>query len=360
MSGPAAFADVVGTREQAAALTLEPLLVLEPLTAFLDAAGLGHGPVHAAPIGDGHSNVTYLLRRGDDRFCLRRPPRGPLPPSAHDVLREARLQLALVRHGVRTPEVLAICEDAEVIGAPFYVMAFVDGHVLSDRLPAQLGGPGAGVETAGALVDALADLHAVDPAAGELAGFGRPRGYLERQLRRFSGLLEAVATRPLPELEQVHAWLAQHLPQHSESRVVHGDYRLGNVMFAAARPPRIAAILDWEMATLGDPLADLGYLTATWAQAHDPRDPMLMLTEVTRTPGFPDRAWLAQRYAEQTGRDLGALVWYETLALFKAAVFLEGSYTRYRAGTTSDPYFASLEQGVPLLARRALAQTRLL
>ena len=333
----------------------EPLLVIEPLTAFLDAAGLGEGPLCPEPIGAGHSNITYVLGRGSERFVLRRPPRGPLPKSAHDVLREARVQRLLQREGVRVPRVLATCESSEVIGAPFYVMEFLDGHVLDRGLAGQLDRPGAPESIAGELLDALAELHAVDLV--KLSELGRPSGYLERQLDRFTRLLQANATRPLPELGAVGDWLRATMPTRTETTMVHGDYRLGNVMFGAAMPPRLVALLDWEMATLGDPLADLGYLTATWAQRDDPDDPMLELSAVTRLPGFPDRAALADGYAQRTGRDIGALRWYQVLALWKASIFLEGSYSRYLAGTTGDPYFGRLEAGIPVLARRALHLT---
>jgi aminoglycoside phosphotransferase (APT) family kinase protein len=344
--------DVVATPDQAAALQREPLLVLEPLAAFLDARGIGSGELRAAPIGDGHSNVTYLLERdGDERFVLRRPPRGPLAPSTHDVLREARLLDLLAPTGVPVPPVLATGDDETVIGAPFYVMPFIPGHVLTTELPAGFDNPAA---IGDALVDALAALHAV-PLEGPLAGFGRPDGYLERQLRRFGGLLETNATRPLPDLEAVAEWLARHRPSTSASTVVHGDYRLGNAMLHPA--PRVAAILDWEMSTLGDPLADVGYLTAMWAQADDPDDPMFALSRVTRGPGFASRERLAERYTQRTGRDTSDLRWYQVLAIWKAAIFLEGSYRRHQAGSTDDPYFARLTEGVPQLARRALALT---
>ena len=169
--------------------------------------------------------------------------------------------------------------------------------------------------------------------------------------------MEANATREIPELTTVADWLAANRPDTSETTVVHGDYRLGNVMFADRTPPEIIALLDWEMATLGDPLADLGYLTATWAEEGDPRDPILDLSALTRTAGFPGRDRLAARYAEVTGRDVCALGWYQVLALWKASIFLENSYGRFVAGTTDDPFFASLEHGVPMLAGRALALT---
>jgi len=349
--------DIVQTHAEAEQLEQEPLIVIETLAAFLDSENLGSGSITATPIGGGHSNVTYALDRGSERFVLRRPPRGPLPASTHDMLREAKLLKSLAAAGVRVPEVLATGENPDVIGAPFYVMPFIDGHVLDNQLPEQLGIPGSGERIAEELVDALVELHAVDITQPDLASFGRPDGYLARQLRRFKGLLEQGSTRPLPELEQVAEWLERNLPETNASTVVHGDYRLGNVILAKTATPRIVALLDWEMATLGDPLADVGYLTAMWAEPDDPADPMLDLSNVTRLPGFPRRETLALRYTERTGRDVSNLVWYQTLALWKAAIFLEGSYRRHLAGTTGDPYFARLESGVPILARRARKQT---
>jgi aminoglycoside phosphotransferase (APT) family kinase protein len=346
--------DVVETRAAAPQVGREPLIVIEPLAAFLDGAGLGSGPITVMPIGGGHSNITYALERGRERFVLRRPPRGPLPASTHDMLREARLLRALAAAGVRVPEVLAIGESPDVIGAPFYIMSFIEGHVLENHLPERLAIPGSGERIAEELVDALVELHTVDIALPEMASLGRPVGYLARQLRRFRGLLEEGSIRSLPELEQVAEWLERSLPETSDSTVVHGDYRLGNVMLAQTAPPRILALLDWEMATLGDPLADVGYMTAMWAEPADPSDPMLDLSRITRRRGFPGREKLASRYADRTGRDLSNLAWYQTLALWKAAIFLEGSYRRHLAGTAGDPYFARLESGVPILARRAL------
>jgi aminoglycoside phosphotransferase (APT) family kinase protein len=344
--------DVVRTPGDAAELELEPLLVLEPLEAFLDAAGLGAGPIEATAIGDGHSNVTYLLRRGEAKLVLRRPPRGPLPPSAHDVLREARLLSALGPRGFRVPAVLATCEDEGVIGAPFYVMPFVEGHVLSATLPAQLGSAEAPARIAEELVDCLVDLHAIDVEAAGLTGFGRADGYLERQIKRFGGLLELNATRPLPDLERVAEWLAANVPASPGATVVHGDYRLGNVMFAPEEP-NLVAVLDWEMATIGDPLADVGYMTAMWAEPSDPPNPVGDLSEVTRLPGFPSREDLAERYTDATGLSLQALPWYQVLALWKAAIFLEGNYKRFRAGTTADPFYAQLGEGIVALGKLA-------
>jgi aminoglycoside phosphotransferase (APT) family kinase protein len=349
---------IVDTPEQAAAQALAPLLVRRPLEAFLDARGLGAGPLSATPIGEGHSNVTYRIARGEQRWVLRRPPRPPLPPSAHDVLREAHLLRALQGTAVRVPRVLATCEDPEVIGAPFYVMEHVEGEVLTTELPAQLDTEAERARIGDELIEALAEVHALDWRARGLEGFGRPTGYLARQLRRFGGLWEHNRTRELPVLDRVTAWLGDHLPESGPATVVHGDYRLGNAMFAREAPARLVALFDWELATIGDPLADLGYLVATWAEPGGQQDTMLTLGAVTTRPGFPTRAELVARYEARTGRALADLRWYTVLALWKSAVFLEGSYKRRLAGTTDDPFFDALEQGVPELAQRAWSVAR--
>jgi aminoglycoside phosphotransferase (APT) family kinase protein len=340
---------IVDTPEEAAAQELEPLLVRRPLEAFLDAQGLGDGPLEAEPIGEGHSNVTFLIRRRGRAWVLRRPPRPPLPPSAHDVLREARLLVAVHESDVRTPHVLATCDDEAVIGAPFYVRELLEGDVLTAELPPALEGQGAKIGDE--LVDALVEVHAVDWLACGLEGYGKPTGYLERQLRRFGGLWEHNRTRELPVVDRVTAWLAEHLPESREATIVHGDYRLGNTMFGP--DARLVAIFDWELATIGDPLADVGYLVATWSQADDPEDALRGLGAVTRQPGFPTRDELIARYEGRSGRSMSDVRWYMTLALWKSAVFLEGSYKRRLAGRTEDAFFDRLEHGVPAIAERA-------
>jgi len=344
---------IVDTPEEAAALELAPLLVRRPLEVFMDARGLGEGPLEAEPIGEGHSNVTYAIRRRGGAWVLRRPPRPPLPPSAHDVLREARLLTAIEDADVRTPRVLATCDDESVIGAPFYVMELVEGDVLTAELPAAIDGEGARARIGEELVDALVELHAVDWRACGLEAYGKPTGYLDRQLRRFGGLWEHNRTRELPVLDRVTAWLAERKPSSPEATIVHGDYRLGNTMFAPGAPPRLTAIFDWELATIGDPLADVGYLVATWAQPDDPEDALFGLAAVTRRPGFPTREQLIARYEQRSGRSMSDVRWYTTLALWKSAVFLEGSYRRRLAGTTEDAFFDRLETGVPAIAERA-------
>jgi aminoglycoside phosphotransferase (APT) family kinase protein len=232
--------------------------------------------------------------------------------------------------------------------------------VLTTTLPVELGDGAAGgeaaVRIADELVDCLVELHAIDHEAAGLGGLGRVDGYLERQLRRFNGLLETNATRPLPELERVGDWLAANLPSSPPATVVHGDYRLGNVMFAP-HEPRLVAVLDWEMATIGDPLADVGYMTAMWVEADDPPNPVGDLSDATRLRGFPGRDYLGERYVAATGRSLDSLAWYQVLAFWKAAIFLEGSFRRYQAGTTVDAYFARLGEGVETLGRLAYERT---
>jgi aminoglycoside phosphotransferase (APT) family kinase protein len=344
---------VVDTPEEAAALDLPPLLVRRPLEALLDRHGLGEGAVEAEPVGEGHSNVTYLIRREGGEWVLRRPPRPPLPPSAHDVLREAFLLRAIAEQPVRTPRVLLACDDESVIGAPFYVMERVEGDVMTNSIPATLDNPEERARAADELIDALAEVHAVDWRACGLEGYGKPTGYLERQLRRFGGLLEHNRTRELPTLERVTEWLAANRPDSGEATIVHGDYRLGNTMFAPGAPARLVAIFDWELATIGDPLADVGYLVATYAQPGDEENTLFSLGSVTRAEGFPTREQLIERYERKTGRSMSDVRWYTTLALWKAAIFLEGSYKRRLAGTTEDAFFDMLETGVPEIAERA-------
>jgi aminoglycoside phosphotransferase (APT) family kinase protein len=359
MSPAAAPDDVVATHREAAGNARPPLLVLEPLCAWLDERGLGDGALRATPIGEGHSNVTYLLEREGLELILRRPPRPPLPPSAHDVVREARLLQALAPTAARVPEVRAVCAQDTVIGSPFYVMERVHGDVITDAVPPALDVPAQRRRIGEELIDALVEIHGVDWRAVGLEGLGRPSGYLERQLRRFLGLWDLNKTRELPEIGRVGAWLAQHLPVSRGATIVHGDYRLGNAMLATGAPARLVAVFDWEMATIGDPLADVGYLVAMWSDRDDPAVGPLELSPVTRSEGFPTRSELLALYAQRSGRPLGDLRWYVTLALWKAAVFMEGNYARALAGASDDPFVRRFGAGIVEIARRAeaVAQT---
>jgi aminoglycoside phosphotransferase (APT) family kinase protein len=354
--------DIVARHADAEGNDRPPLIVLEPVRAFLDEHGIGSGDVEAAPVGEGHSNVTYVLRRGDRTVVLRRPPRPPIAPSAHDVLREARLLRALETTAARAPRVLAVCEDESVIGAPFYVMEHLDGDVITDQVPRALDTPAQRRRIGDEVIDALVEVHGVDWQACGLEGFGKPTGYLERQVRRFLGLWEHHRTRDVPEVERVGAWLSENVPGSGPpgaparpATIVHGDYRLGNTMFARGAPARLVAVFDWEMATIGDPLADVGYLCASWSEAGDPPVGRFELGRVSRAEGFPTRDELIARYEERSGRSVTDLRWYTTLAIWKSIVFMEGNYRRAVEGRTDDPYLKSFGEGVIELAARAEA-----
>ena len=334
-----------------------PLIVEASVEAFLDTHGLGAGPVTATRIGDGGgSNFSFLIERGGERFVLRRPPRPPLPPTAHDMIREAGLQTAIRAAGFeRVAEILAVCEDEGVLGVPFYVMRYIEGHVITSALPAGLEKEEARHALGLDLVDTLVEIHSADVTREELAAFARPGSYLERQVRRFSQLWEINKTRELPPVEQVGAWLAANLPEPLPSTVVHGDYRLGNMMVSPSDPTRIVAVLDWEMGAIGDPRADVGYLLATYSEPGG-RASALGSSPVTAEAGFPTRAQLVTRYEERSGRDVQPLAWFEALALWKAAVFCEAIYGRFIRGELGreDTRAALFEHAVPLLAETAL------
>ena len=349
--------DIVRTRPEAGDDARPPLLVLDRLESFLDAQGLGEGPVRAERIGDGGgSNFSFVLDRGGERYVLRRPPRPPLPPSAHDMVREARLQLALAPHGIRLAPIVAVCEDDEVIGVPFYVMRFLDGHVITQALPPGLDDPEARRRLGDELVAALVEIHAAGVREPRLAAFARPGSYLERQVRRFSQLWEINATREIPAIVEVGERLAGRLPDPLPDTVVHGDYRLGNLMVERERPDRVQAVLDWEMGAIGDPRADLGYLLATYAEPGGEPSP-LGVSPVTRLEGFPTKSELVARYVERSGREVGPLGWFEALALWKAAVFCEAIYGRFTRGElgAEDARAAAFEKSVPLMAETAAA-----
>ncbi|MEO7819113.1 MAG: phosphotransferase family protein, partial [Actinomycetota bacterium] len=295
----------------------------------------------------GHSNETFFISRGPHEWVLRRPPLAVYLPTAHDVLREFRILLALDATAVRVPHVVLACEDTAVIGAAFYLMEKVDGVVIRDQVPQALENEGIGPE----LITALAELHQVDPL---LVG-GKPTGYLQRQVKRWSGQLELATSlttqsREIPDMWKVRDWLGEHMPTSGDPAIVHGDYKLDNTMFAPSAPTRLLAILDWEMSTVGDPLADLGWLLSFWHEPSDPPDPLH-----DALPRLPQsRAELIALYEHLTGRVASDMRWYVVLAIWKLGCLLEGSFGRHLLGSTDDPFFARLETGVPALARSAL------
>src|SRR5918992_3479163 len=290
--------------------TRPPLLVLDRVRAFLDERGLGSGEVRARRIGEGGgSNFTFLLERAEGRFVLRRPPRPPLPPSAHDMVREARLQLALRETGFsRLPTIVAVAEDESILGVPFYVMTYLDGHVVTDELVPGLEEEPARRRLAADLVDSLVEIHAADVRTPGLAAFARPGSYNERQVRRFTQLWGVNKTRDIPRVEEVGEWLTANVPPTLPETVVHGDFRLGNTMVTADDPTRIAAVLDWEMGAIGDPRADVGYLLATYSEPGGLPSP-LGTSPVTALPGFPKRSELVERYVSRSGREVDSLPW---------------------------------------------------
>jgi len=296
-------------------------------------------PLAYERIAGGRSNLTYRVSDAGGRaFILRRPPLGTTLGSAHDMGREHRILTGLAGTGVPAPEPIAMCADDSVTGAQFYVMQFVDGLVLrdEDEVEAAFDEPGRR-RIAEALVDTLADLHAVDPDAAGLGELGRRDGYAERQLKRWMRQWEASKTRELDAMEETHRLLSARVPPQQATSLVHGDYRLDNVIVSPQG--EIAAVLDWELCTLGDPLADVGQLMVYWAE---PSDEVVPLTRApTLAPGFPRRAELAERYAQRSGRDISGLDFFVALAYWKLAAILEGVYARYSAGQygeTSEEY----------------------
>lgn len=345
--------DIVESGTEASTLSRAPLLVLERVRGFMDDHDLGSGAIRASRIGrGGGSNFSFLIERGGERYVLRRPPRPPLPPSAHDVVREANLQLALAPLGIRVPRIRAVCSDESLLGVPFYVADYIDGVVVADELPPELReDEGARRRLGYDLVDTLVEIHAVDASAPALVHFARPGSYLERQVRRFSQLWEVNATRELPLVTDLGVRLADSIPESLPPTVVHGDYRLGNMIVAPSPSDQIVAVLDWEMGAIGDPRADLGYLLATYSEPGGEQSP-LGTSPVTSAPGFPSRDELADRYAQHSGRKVESLAWFEALALWKAAVFCEAIYGRYGRGelTADDALAARFEDIVPALA----------
>jgi aminoglycoside phosphotransferase (APT) family kinase protein len=283
----------------------------------------------------GMSNLTYVVTpeggADGDAVVLRRPPTGAVLATAHDMAREHRVLSALGPTPVPVPRTLHLCTDPAVLGAPFYVMERVVGlHVVDDLPPGYADEPAQRTAIGEGLVDVLADLHAVDPAGAGLADFGRPEGFMARQVRRWTQQWEATRDRDRPGLDALAARLAQTVPRTQRDGVVHGDYRLDNCLLDPDRPGGVRAVLDWEMSTLGDPLADLGMLFVYWPEAGEERG--VALSPVTTLPGFPTRRELAERYAGRTGLDLADLPWYVGFAYFKFAAIVAGILARSAAG----------------------------
>jgi aminoglycoside phosphotransferase (APT) family kinase protein len=322
------------------------------LTRWLDEQhpGLRQGELTGEVVAGGKSNLTYRITDGTSTWAMRRPPLAHVLPTAHDMVREFRVINALAPTEVPVPQAVALCDDKDVIGASFYLMGFVDGVVLDKPdLLAELD-PADAKHCCELLMDTLVTLHEVDPAAVGLAEFGRPEGFLARQLKRWHGQWQASETEPREELGRLVERLGATMPEQSAPAIVHGDYRLTNVMFAPGLD-RIAAVVDWEMATLGDPLTDVGLLVVY--QSLSASDDLVM-PMMKPERGFLTADAMVERYARSSPRDLGDLDWYVAFGYFKLAVVSEGIHNRYLAGKTVGAGFDHFGRSVPLLLGYAL------
>jgi aminoglycoside phosphotransferase (APT) family kinase protein len=308
-------------------------------------------PLTVEQFHGGHSNLTYLLRFGEREFVMRRPPFGPVPPKAHDIAREYHILEAVHPVYPLAPRPFVLCEDALVIGSTFYVMERRRGLVVRNEEPPELADRCAERRRASAaLVDALADLHAVDIEAHGLVALGKPAGFVERQVRGWSERWRGSRTSELPEMDALAAWLAERLPPDPpRPTLVHGDFKLDNVMLDALDVGRIVGVFDWEMSAVGDPLVDLGIMLGYWVHTStaSQRD---TVASVTHRDGWYTRAEILERYGARTGFELKNITFYEVFAVFKLAVVLQQIFYRYHRGQTDDPRFAELDERVKWLA----------
>jgi aminoglycoside phosphotransferase (APT) family kinase protein len=331
-----------------------PGLDLERLRAHLDRKlpGLVGGPLRGEVIAGGRSNLTYAVTDGSSRWVVRRPPLGHVLATAHDMGREYRVISGLHDTAVPVPRTLLHCDDPEVIGAPFYVMDFVAGTPYRRGDELSVLGPERTRAIGLSLVDTLVDLHAVDPAEVGLADFGRPEGFLDRQVRRWKKQLDASRSRELPGVDELHDRLAGSVPVSPAPAIVHGDYRLDNVL--VDENDQISAVLDWEMSTLGDPLTDLALLVA-YARREMPQGEDSPVANASGAPGYPPVDEVVARYAERSGRDVSTLDWYVAFAFFKLAVILEGIHYRFGLGQTVGAGFDRVGELVPPLVEYGLS-----
>ena len=304
-------------------------------------------------ISGGRSNLTYRLDLDGGQIVLRRPPLGHVLPTAHDMSREYRVLSALAGTAVPVPAPLAICQDVDVVGAPFYLMRYVDGLVLRTTQDGELLTEQQAAELSDLLAVMLATIHGVDTAAVGLESFGRPEGYLARQLSRWQRQWELSNTREMPGYDELVARLTAGLPDSAEGALVHGDFRLDNTLVRLTTPATIAAVVDWEMSTLGDPLADLGLTLSYWAESGEGFPDINVGATVTALPGFYSRDQFAARYAALTGRDVSEIGYYIAFGYFKLAVVLEGIHARYLLHQTVGEGFEREGPAVPVLIERA-------
>ncbi len=312
------------------------------------------GEVRVRQFPRGFSNLTYLVECNGRALILRRPPFGVGKGVAHDVVREARLLQALGTTFDRVPHILAICDDASVLGAPFYLMERATGIILRDRVP-----DGLAIDAplmrriSEAAVDTLAEIHAVNYRAAGLEVLGHPEGYVERQVAGWTRRFHAANTGAQPDVERIAAWLDATRPPERAHALLHNDFKYDNLVLAAEAPSRVIAVLDWEMATIGDPLMDLGTALAYWVEANDPPALRALGLGVTALPGNLTRSGVIARYESATGRAVTDPVFYYAFGLFKVAVIVQQIYARFVKGFTQDPRFAHLDQAVSALGAAA-------
>ncbi len=337
----------------------ERLVDREALAAYLEGE---LGPVERFDVErhpEGHSNETLFVTWGDRELVVRRPPPGETAETAHDVLREYRVMDALQNTAVAMPETVLACEDQEVMGSDFYAMERVEGGVLRDEEPDRFADPAHRERIGHELVDTLAAIHEVDPDDVGLGEFGRPAGYTDRQVERWGTQIEWASEvtadeREVSTLREVGDWLEANRPDSHPHALVHGDYKLDNVVFAPGTPPELVAVLDWEMSTLGDPRADLGWMLSYW---RDPKDPEPAVPELTaqfmEREGYPTREDLVARYERETGLEFERERFYRALAVYKLAALGEMFFRRYLEGNSDDPMYPKMRERVPALAERA-------
>ena len=333
-------------------------LNLEALARYLSEKLPGASPaIQVEQFPNGHSNLVYLVSTGGTEYVLRRPPLGAVAPKAHDMAREYRVLNAVHPYFPEAPKVFLLCEDPTVTGSTFFLMERRRGMVIRDTPPAELRAiPNYPRLVSQAFIDCLSRLHAIDISQEELRGLGKPEGFLERQVAGWADRWMRAKTEDLEEMDRVIRWLGDRMPRSSEATLVHNDYKLDNVMM---RPTgdRVEAVLDWEMTTLGDPLADLGLTLCYWSWVGTLEDPGLVTPVVTSQPGWYTRDEFLERYARNTGRDLSLIGYYEILGIFKLAVILQQIFYRFHCGQTQDQRFRNLDGRVRALVRLAASLT---
>lgn len=332
----------------------------ERLPELLPNQKLDHTPIVVEQFPGGHSNLTYMVRLGGHEFVLRRPPFGPVAPTAHDMPREYRLLVAVHPVFPLAPRPYLLCEDTSVVGAPFYLMERRRGLVIRREIPEEVGDNlDLRRRISESMIDTLAALHAVDIYKSGLAGIGKPVGFVSRQLKGWTERWHRAKTNEVPEIDAVIDWLAARIPPEPDpdagrpATLVHNDFKLDNTMLEPSDPARVVAVLDWEMCTVGDPLIDLGIFLCYWARKEDPEARRNSISPVTTEPGWITREEITERYARTTGRDVSGIGFYETFALFKIAVVLQQIYVRYVKGQTHDERFREFDKRVAGLARAA-------